>query len=164
MVRKLISSVIIITVIIGALLPSLAFAFNDFTLPSLMDLSKKISLSNFKEKVILLNFWTFKCPYCRFELPVLSEVQKAYPDKVKVVSVLFARYSNLNAVRSWVLNKGLDNITILYDERGDAFNTYGVLAVPHTIIFDQQGRRLIEFRGAVPKEVILSAVRKALSQ
>ncbi len=162
--RKLILSSITLVILWILSLSLSAYAFNDFTLPFLMDPSKEISLSEFKGKAILLNFWTFRCPYCRLELPVLSEVQKVYPRRLRVVSILFAHYSDLNAAKGWILDKGLNNIIILYDEKGKVFSSYNVLAVPHTIVFDRQGRKLVEFRGAVPKEVILSAVRKALSQ
>jgi len=49
----------------------------DFSLPSLAS-NKKIILSNYRGKLILLNFWASWCGPCRAEFPTLINLQKDY--------------------------------------------------------------------------------------
>ncbi|MFC1836432.1 TlpA disulfide reductase family protein [Thermodesulfobacteriota bacterium] len=39
---------------------------------------RRVTLSQFKGKVVLLHFWSIKCPACRFEEPFLDALHKAY--------------------------------------------------------------------------------------
>lgn len=48
---------------------------------------KKFSLSDFKDKVIVLEFWATWCPPCRQSIPHLSKLQEKYKDKVVVIGI-----------------------------------------------------------------------------
>ncbi len=58
----------------------------DFTLDTLA--GKSSSLSDYKGKKVLLNFWATWCKPCRMEMPDMQELQKEYPD-IAVVAVNF---------------------------------------------------------------------------
>ncbi len=58
----------------------------DFTLDTLS--GKSISLSDYKGKKVLLNFWATWCKPCRMEMPDMQELQKEYPD-IAVAAVNF---------------------------------------------------------------------------
>jgi thiol-disulfide isomerase/thioredoxin len=48
---------------------------------------KTFSLAEFKDKVIVLEFWATWCPPCRQTIPHLSKIQAKYKDKVVVIGV-----------------------------------------------------------------------------
>jgi thiol-disulfide isomerase/thioredoxin len=59
----------------------LNFTLKDFT-------GKTVKLSDYKGKVILLDFWATWCPPCKAEIPGFVELQEAYRDKgLQVVGV-----------------------------------------------------------------------------
>lgn len=60
----------------------------DFSLP-LYDGGKKVSLSDFKGKYVLLDFWASWCGDCRREMPIMEEALKDYAGKIEVLSVSF---------------------------------------------------------------------------
>jgi thiol-disulfide isomerase/thioredoxin len=47
----------------------------------------ELKLSDHDGKVVVVSFWASWCPYCREEFPYLDGLQRAAPDRVKVVSV-----------------------------------------------------------------------------
>ena len=57
----------------------------DFELPDLSD--KIVRLSEFRGKVVLLNFWTTWCASCRLEIPHLMELQRRNPERLVVLGV-----------------------------------------------------------------------------
>ena len=57
----------------------------DFQLRSLD--GKKVRLSDFRGKVVLINFWTTWCSACVSEIPELIALQREYGDKLVIVGV-----------------------------------------------------------------------------
>lgn len=55
----------------------------DFTVKDLDN--KDVSLSSYKGKVILLNFWATWCGPCKAEIPVFVELQKKYPSDLVII-------------------------------------------------------------------------------
>ncbi|MBW8847230.1 MAG: TlpA family protein disulfide reductase [Burkholderiales bacterium] len=47
----------------------------------------ELKLSDHDGKVVVVSFWASWCPYCREEFPYLDRLQRAAPDRIKVVSV-----------------------------------------------------------------------------
>jgi thiol-disulfide isomerase/thioredoxin len=48
---------------------------------------KKVSVSDFKGKVVLIDFWETWCKPCIASMPTLNKLQKEFPDRLKVLAV-----------------------------------------------------------------------------
>ncbi|MFA6291565.1 MAG: TlpA disulfide reductase family protein [Victivallales bacterium] len=48
---------------------------------------KTFSLAEFKDKVVVLEFWATWCPPCRQSIPHLSKLQEKYKDKAVVIGI-----------------------------------------------------------------------------
>ncbi len=57
----------------------------DFTLKDMN--GKSVRLSDYKGKVIMLNFWATWCGPCKYEIPMFVDLQKRYPDTVAFLGV-----------------------------------------------------------------------------
>jgi thiol-disulfide isomerase/thioredoxin len=57
-----------------------AFSFQDLR-------GETIATTNFKGKVILVNFWATWCPPCREEIPDLVALQKQYKDQLQIIGI-----------------------------------------------------------------------------
>ncbi|MBY8914275.1 redoxin domain-containing protein [Bacillus sp. YC2] len=107
----------------------------DFTLETLS--GENSSLSDYKGKKVLLNFWATWCKPCRQEMPDMQELQKEYPD-VAVVAVNFtSSEKNSQTVKSFA---GTYHLTfpILIDKIGVNAD-FNVLSYPTTYILDENG-------------------------
>jgi len=121
---------------------------SDFTLKAVQD-GKEYSLSQFKGKVVLINFFTFFCGPCREEMPHLSQMYQelkgqgfqtlgiglsSTPDQLKqLVTQLKLAYPVL---------EGTDAVSKAYG---------GVELVPLTFIIDKQGNIAHKVLGARSK-------------
>ncbi|MDD5136710.1 MAG: TlpA disulfide reductase family protein [Candidatus Omnitrophica bacterium] len=104
----------------------------DFTLKD-MD-GQSASLSDFKGKAMILNFFASWCPPCRSEIPDFVELQKAYGDK----GFTFIGVSLVSAGESkdFAAKMGI-NYPILIDD-GKVSASYGpVRSIPTTFVIDK---------------------------
>ncbi len=107
---------------------------------SLKDLNgRTVSLSDYKGKVVLLNFWATWCPPCRAEIPDLVRLGKEYQSRgLQILGMTYPEYS-LRVVRR-VARQLKVNYPVLLGSRELAAE-YGVEEIlPVTIVIDREGR------------------------
>lgn len=99
---------------------------------------KKVSLSDFKGKVILLNFWATWCAPCKAEMPSLENLYKNLKGKGLVVIGVSVDNSE-TTVRSFVKEKGITFPILLDKGKEVSFDDYGVIGLPVTFLIDRKG-------------------------
>lgn len=120
----------------------------DFELPALE--SKKVKLSDFKGKKVLLNFWATWCPPCRMEMPHMERFYEDFREKdVVVIAVnVSTTEKSVDDVPKFVKQFEL-SFPVVLDEKGDVSETYQVIAYPTSYIIDSQGVIRHKFQGAI---------------
>lgn len=108
----------------------------DFTLPGVTD--SEIKLSNYRGKIVLLNFWATFCVPCRLEMPSLQALSKKYQHQdVEIIAISVDR-GREKSVRKWIKKNNLDfPIALEGQSTGD---DYEVSALPVTFIIGKQGQ------------------------
>jgi len=96
-------------------------------------------LSNYRGKVILLDFWATWCKPCIKMFPDLKKLQEKYPDNLQIFGL--TRLDNrqtINAVEDFINKENFVYPIALSEE---SFNNllYGVGAIPHTVLIDKKG-------------------------
>jgi cytochrome c-type biogenesis protein len=106
----------------------------DFSAP---DLSGKVqTLSSYRGRIVVLNFWATWCPECVRELPSLSAFAAANKD-VAVLGVTSDR--NPETVRTFLSSRPVA-YPVLVDTSGEIFvRKYKVRVLPCTVIVDRRG-------------------------
>lgn len=105
---------------------------------SLPDLSgKAVSLSDYKGKVILLNFWASWCPPCRAEMPSLQKLSNSLKDK-KFVVLAVGLDQDQEQIRSFI-NSERYAFKVLLDPESRAARIYNVTLYPTSFILDKKG-------------------------
>src|SRR3972149_3171013 len=107
----------------------------DFTLP---DLERgKVSLKDFRGKLLMLNFWASWCVPCREEMPAMERLYQRYKDRGFVILGVNIKDDKKSAV-SFVRELKI-TFPIGFDPNGDVGLLYGAWGLPATYLIDARG-------------------------
>jgi peroxiredoxin len=116
----------------------------DFTL---QDSDHKITLSQFKGQVVVLNFWATWCPPCVEEMPSLIQMQSKLKDKgIQVLGVSID--VDEGAYHKFLKQYGV-NFVAVRDPDQKTSGLYGTHGWPETYVIDRNGVVRRKFIGAV---------------
>lgn len=121
----------------------------DFTLPDVLE-GKEYSLSQFKGKVVLINFFTFFCGPCREEMPELNKIYHENKGK-GFVTLGIGLSSDPSQLRFLVKQLNLDYPVLAGTDKVSK-DYGGVEVVPTTFIIDKQGNIVHKILGTRKKE------------
>lgn len=127
---------------------SLNVEIEDF---ELLDLEgNKVKLSDYKDKIVLLNFWATWCPPCKAEMPYMQQIHDQYED----VAILAVNSTSTELRGSTDSNKAKNKVVefinqegytfpILLDADDEVITTYNaifpIMGIPTTFIIDKTG-------------------------
>lgn len=101
---------------------------------------QELSLEKLSGKIVLIEFWATWCGPCRVELPEVKRIWKKYEgDQFVILGVNLD--SNRQAFDAFIKDEGL-TWPQYYDGlgwRNKVSQLYGVYAIPHSILIDQDG-------------------------
>lgn len=107
----------------------------DFTLNDLS--GNPVRLSNFKGKIVFLNFWTTWCPDCRIEMPSMQKLHERFKDK-DFVMITVSLKEPAQRVKEFFNQNRLTFIGLL-DSNGEVGGRLGIRSIPTTFIIDRNG-------------------------
>ena len=121
----------------------------DFSLAMLRPFTGKstLSLSNFKGKPVVLNFWASWCAPCKEEMPLLESTWKQVQGKDVVF--LGVDFQDSNSAGINFLQANSVTYPIVLDADGSVAFKYGVTSLPQTIFINQHGTVM----SRVPREL-----------
>ena len=108
----------------------------DFTLPDLD--GKEHTLSDYRGKVVFLNFWATWCAPCKEEMPSMQVLYETFKNRGLEIIAVSIDKDGAEGVKEFVEAYGL-TFTVLHDPRGKVKEKYKTTGVPETFIVDQNG-------------------------
>lgn len=96
-----------------------------------------IRLSDYRGKVLMLNFWATWCGPCRREIPALIELQKEFKEKLVIIGIALDE-EGFDVVRPYAYEMGI-NYPVVMDDYSYGEKLGGIYMVPTTYIIDRQG-------------------------
>jgi thiol-disulfide isomerase/thioredoxin len=129
----------------------------------LQDLNgKTVHSSDFKGKVVILDFWATWCPPCRAEIPGLVALQKQYGNQGLAVIGASVDEGGADMVGEAAQKLGINYPIVLADDNVQrAFG--GITAIPATFIIDREGRIVKSHLGLVDKDEFENEIKPLLN-
>lgn len=108
----------------------------DFTLETLDGKSTK--LSDYRGKIVILNFWAVWCKYCKEEMPDLNELNKELKDAGDAVILAVDVQESEDTVKDYLSSNNID-LNVLMDKDGTVASIYQIQGYPTTFILNKDG-------------------------
>ncbi|HKN75732.1 MAG TPA: TlpA disulfide reductase family protein [Candidatus Acidoferrum sp.] len=131
---------------------------------------KDVSLSQYKGKVVLVNFWATWCEPCRVEIPWLIEMQRKYGPKGFVLLGIALDEEGKSAVAPFVAKERFDvngqklpmSYQILFgnDDAADKFG--GLFGYPTSILISRDGKQVKRVTGIISEDEMNKAIESQL--
>jgi peroxiredoxin len=154
---------VVLTIFVGTFLFSTRLRSEpapDWTLKNLA--GQTVSLSDFKGKVVVLDFWATWCPPCRAEIPHFIELQNEF--KAKGVTIVGLSVDSIAPadVAKFAKDNGMNYPIVMADEK--TATAYGAdQGIPTTVVIDGKGNVVATHLGLTEKETFKGDIEKALS-
>ncbi len=107
----------------------------DFTIKDLK--GNDISLSDYRGKVVMLNFWASWCPPCRSEMPSMESLSKTL--KGMDVEIVAVNLGESKEVAGNYINEKNFTFDVLLDSDNRVGSLYGARSIPTTYIINKKG-------------------------
>jgi cytochrome c biogenesis protein CcmG/thiol:disulfide interchange protein DsbE len=114
---------------------------------------QELSLSDFRGKPVVLNFWASWCVSCRQEAHLLEAAHQRYTSQGFVflgIAINDTREASLAFMRKY----GKTYLLAPDDELGNISLDYGVTAVPETFLIDRNGMITEKVLGAINRQTL----------
>jgi peroxiredoxin len=115
----------------------------DFELPDLQ--GKLHKLSDYRGKVVIVNFWSAECPHSERADGLIMEWLRKWGGEVEMLSIAANRSESAQMVNEAAKTRRLPNV--LMDAEQVVADLYEAVTTPHVFVIDRDG--ILRYRGAV---------------
>lgn len=133
----------------------------DFTLKTLD--GKEVSLSDYRGKKVMINFWATWCGPCEAEMPEMQDYYEKHQDEN--IEILAVNIDPLNDVAGFVKKHGL-TFPILLDpivkEGNEVNEIYKTIAIPTTYVIDEKGKIAGKYITTMDRTIIEELMKSEL--
>ncbi|MBQ1375423.1 MAG: redoxin domain-containing protein [Clostridia bacterium] len=128
------------------------------------------TLSDYRGKVVFLNFWATWCPPCRAEMPDIESLYEEYAaqgnEDVVILGVAFPDYDREQSerkIKDFLSDNGY-TYPVLMDTEARLLWEYGITAYPTTYMIDRDGNLYGYVVGGMSREVMEQIIEETLME
>jgi thiol-disulfide isomerase/thioredoxin len=112
------------------------------SLPLLQPDKSEVPLTDWKGKVVLLNFWATWCAPCIREMPSLQRLAGTYPAKEFAVIALSQDSQGWTKIKPFLQKHRLERLPVYADPGLALGRKFGIRALPTTVILGRSGKEM----------------------
>ena len=144
------------TLIVGLAIPCEAQLGRYKTMPGTEKINFKVKdvegqthkISDFKGKIVLVNFWATWCPPCVAEMPSLHNLAETFPETEFVILAVCKDMKEKDLAKRMFEDKYGKSMTLLFDDTEAGAELLGVKGLPSSYILDRDGYLIGQLTGA----------------
>ena len=123
----------------------------------------RVKLSDYRGKVVLVNFWATWCKYCRMEMPWFSDFERQYGGRGFAVVGISLDQNGWAVVTPFLSAQPVPYRIVLGDMT--TARAYGLgNAMPNSFLLDRQGRVAMATEGLVDRDATIAKIGTLLSE
>ena len=131
---------------------------------------KTHKLSDYKGKVVFLNFWATWCPPCKMEMPDIQKIYEKYEkqgEESEVVVLSLAAPNtqdekDVEGIKAFLEENGY-TYPVLMDDGGYTFGAYRISSLPTTFMIDKEGNVFGYVQGGLTQEAMESIIEQTIT-
>ena len=124
---------------------------------------KLVKSSDFKGKIVILDFWATWCGSCVAEIPGFVKLQKEYAKRDVVIVGVSLDEKGPSVVKPFMKKLGINSPIVMADNKiADAFG--GVEGIPSTFIIDSDGLIVSKHEGLTEKSEFEKELKQLLKK
>jgi len=124
---------------------------------------EKVSLSDLKGKIVILDFWATWCPPCVMEIPHFVELYKQYKEQGFAMVGISLDRGGIDVVKSFAQKYGINYPILISD--GQVAKAYGdITSIPTTFVIDSAGNIRRKYIGYRDKSVFEADIKEFLAK
>ena len=121
----------------GIAIPDPPVEAPDFTLPTLR--GEEIRLADFRDKVVLINFWATWCGPCRDEMPAMEQLWNRFKDQGFAILAISLDKGSRKRIDTFIRKSGL-TYPILLDPQEGVSKQYNLVGLPGSYLIGRDGK------------------------
>ena len=111
-----------------------------------------VSLADFKDKLVIINFWATWCAPCREEMPSLDILQSNKKINNLVILPINVGKENLDKAKKFFEDLKIKNLKIYYESSIKLANNFSLVGLPTTILINKNGEEFARILGSIDFE------------
>ncbi len=111
-----------------------------------------VSLEDFKDSLVLINFWATWCAPCKEEMPSLDILQSNKKINNLIILPINVGKENVNKAKMFFENLKIKNLKLYYDDSVKLANNFSLIGLPTTILINKNGEEFARILGSIDFE------------
>ena len=131
----------------------------DFSLKSVD--GKTVNLSDYKGKVVIIDFWATWCGPCRRGIPDLVSIQKEFKNDLVIIGISLDAEKTIKDIPGFVKSYSI-NYPIVYGDEKVVMDYGGIQSIPTAFVIDKKGNVVDRHIGLVSKDTYVNKIKELL--
>ena len=111
-----------------------------------------VSLEDFDNKLVIINFWATWCAPCREEMPSLDILQSNKKIKNLIILPINVGKENIDKAKKFFEDLEIKNLQLYYDDSVKLANNFSLIGLPTTIFINKDGKEFARILGSIDFE------------
>ena len=110
--------------------------------PEWLNVSEPLKTSDLKDRIILLDFWTYACVNCMHMIPEIKKLEEEFGSKLTVIGVHSGKFDNeknVEGIRNAIVKYDISH-PVVNDSKFNIWNGFKVKSWPTLILIAPNGR------------------------